>query len=94
VSWKVRAREAGDDEPYLTQRHRHARRFVLVVLVINLIARGLDSAVGGASPAARAARPHAMNGADRLPTQLLADYGHPVQRPRGKLGSSVRPGAR
>jgi hypothetical protein len=63
---------------------------VVVILVINLIARGLDSAVGGSQPGGASGSSYATNaGGLSAYAQLLADYGHPVQRQRGNLGSSV-----
>ncbi len=61
---------------------------VLLVVVINLIARALDSAVGGSQPGGASGSSYATNGAGLSAyAQLLADYGHPVQRQRGNLGS-------
>jgi hypothetical protein len=61
---------------------------LLLVVVINLIARALDSAVGGSEPGGARGSSYATNGTGLSAyAQLLADYGHPVQRQRGNLGS-------
>jgi hypothetical protein len=63
---------------------------VVLIVVINLIARGLDSAVGGSEPSGASGSSYATSsGGLSAYAQLLADYGHPVQRQRGNLGDAV-----
>ena len=64
--------------------------FVLAIVVINLVARGLDSAVGGSEPGGASGSSYST-GPDGLAAyaQLLSDYGHPVQRQRGSLADAT-----
>ncbi|MGH8978700.1 MAG: DUF4350 domain-containing protein [Acidimicrobiia bacterium] len=68
---------------------------VIVVLVANLVAWLLDSAVGGSEPEGQPGSSYATT-SDGLAAyaQLLADHGHPVQRVRGELDpADLDPGA-
>src|SRR5207344_1533965 len=88
-------RRCGQGRPAMTSRTQRnvivtLVALALVILVINLIARGLDSAVGGSQPGGASGSSYATNGGGLSAyAQLLADYGHPVQRQRGNLGSRV-----
>ncbi len=64
--------------------------FVLAIVVMNLVARGLDSAVGGSEPGGASGSSYST-GPDGLAAyaQLLSDYGHPVLRLRGSLADAT-----
>jgi hypothetical protein len=67
----------------------------VVIVVINLIARALDDAVGGSQPSGNPGSSYATS-SDGLAAyaQLLAKYGHPVRQQRGSLvGVSLDPNA-
>ena len=62
---------------------------VLLVVVVNVVAWALDSAVGGSEPEGKAGSSYATSeGGLAAYAQLLADYGHPVQRVRGDIASA------
>jgi hypothetical protein len=68
---------------------------VAVVVAANVVAWLLDNAVGGSEPEGRPGSSYATT-SDGLAAyaQLLADYGHPVQRVRGELDPvDLEPGA-
>ena len=60
--------------------------FVVLVVVLNLVARGLDESVGGNAPGGADGSSYATTaGGTGAYAQLLGDYGHPVSRARGPL---------
>jgi hypothetical protein len=61
-----------------------------IVIVLNIVANGLDNSVGGSEPSGEPGSSYAT-GPDGLAAyaQLLADYGHPVQRQRGELAETT-----
>jgi hypothetical protein len=63
---------------------------IVVIIVLNLVAGALDNSVGGSEPSGEPGSSFAT-GSDGLAAyaQLLADYGHPVQRQRGDLADAV-----
>jgi hypothetical protein len=65
---------------------------VVLIVVLNLIALALDSAVGGHEPGGASGSSYAT-GSEGLAAyaRLLADYGHPVRRQRGKLSNAALP---
>jgi Domain of unknown function (DUF4350) len=68
---------------------------VVVIVVVNVIARGLDDAVGGSQPGGNPGSSYTTSG-DGLAAyaQLLAKYGHPVRQQRGRLADvSLDPSA-
>ena len=57
--------------------------------MVNLVAWALDNAVGGSEPEGQAGSSYATSeGGLAAYAQLLADYGHPVQRVRGDIASA------
>jgi hypothetical protein len=63
--------------------------FVAIVIVLNLLARALDESVGGNQPAGEAGSSFATSASGLAAyAELLADYGHPVERVRGDLTES------
>src|SRR6187431_2758096 len=92
-----RRRVATETTPSTTGESKAARRFAIVAVVVvvalialNLLARGLDRAVGGNEPSGVAGSSYGTQ-----PTGLAAAaalftrYGHPVTRQRGSLAEAT-----
>jgi hypothetical protein len=63
---------------------------IALIVAANLVARGLDDAVGGSRPSGAPGSSYATaEGGFAAYAQLLAEYGHPVQRQRGSLAEAA-----